>query len=264
MLPEHDHPARVEKQLKDLTKKYFNQETASRQTYFLQPLSEVHTDEQYGGTIYATPKVLIIAFITMGIIVLLTACINFINLATAQSVQQAKEIGIRKTLGSLQYQLMVQFMSETFVLTVLASLVGYFLADWFVAAFNGYLSVVINYGLTLDITILYFLLGLSLMITLLAGYYPARVLASYRTIEALKQIITQKSSGSAGKISLRKTLVVTQFVISQLLIIGTIIVAMQMHYFRSRDLGFAKEGIMVVYMPGEDQQKLEVFRNEMK
>ncbi len=262
-LSEQDDPARVEKQLVAFTHKYFNEETASRQTYYLQPLTAVHTDEQYEGTLYAAPRILIIAFVTMGLIVLLTACINFVNLATAQSVKRAKEIGIRKTLGSLKYQLIIQFMGETFLLTILASLVAFFLADWFAGVFNQYLSVVTDYGLTLDISILYFLLGLSLFITLLAGYYPAQILASYRPVEALKQSISQKNTGFAGLFSLRKTLVVAQFVISQLLIIGTLVVAMQMHYFRNLDLGFAKEGIMVVFTPGEDQQKLEVLRNEL-
>ncbi len=123
----------------------------------------------------------------------------------------------------------------------------------------------IDFGLTLDISILYFLIGLSVLITLLAGYYPARILSGFHPIEALKQTISQKSTGFSGHFSLRKTLVVTQFVISQLLIIGTIIVALQMRYFHNRDLGFAQEGISITFIPnGKDTQKKEVFRNELK
>ncbi len=263
-LPENASPAQIESRLPAFVSKYVNQETAAKKSYTLQPLSDIHTNEQYGGTLYATPQVLILAFIIMGIIVLLTACINFVNLATAQSVKRAKEIGIRKTLGSQRYQLILQFVGETFVQTAIAAIFGFLLADWFVGIFNQYISSVLDFGLTLDASILYFLVGLSLFVTLLAGYYPAKVLAGYRPVEALKQSIVQKSNGFASKFSLRKTLVVTQFVISQLLIIGTIIVALQMHHFRNQELGFRKDGIKMIYMPEEENsQNREIFRNEL-
>ena len=263
LLPESESPERVESQLVAFTDKYHDAEEAAKQSYHLQALSEVHTDEDYDGTVYATPTMLIGAFIVMGIIVLLTACINFINLATAQSVRRAKEIGIRKTLGSGRSQLMLQFLSETLLITLLAAGVALLLADWFLAAFSQYLSVVIHTDYTVDITIIYFLVALCLVITLLAGYYPARVLSGFRPVDALKQSMSQPKSGFAGKFSLRKTLVVTQFVISQLLIIGTIVVSMQMRYLREQDLGFRQDDMAVVYMPENDEQKLETFRNRI-
>nr|WKN38898.1 ABC transporter permease [Tunicatimonas sp. TK19036] len=262
-LPEGQSPAQFEERLAIIPEKYFKGEDASRHTYLLQPLPEVHTDEQYGGTNYPAPAILIVAFVTMGIIVLLTACINFINLATAQSVKRAKEIGIRKALGSLKWQLMLQFMSETFLLSLIASVLAYAIAREFVQVFNQYLSVVIDYGLTLDMSVLYFLVGLILVVTCMAGYYPARVLSGFRPVEALKQSINAKQAGFAGKFSLRKTLVVTQFVISQLLIIGTIIVASQMRYVRERDLGFATDDVAVLFVPGGDVQGRETFRNKL-
>lgn len=262
-LAENYPKERLEDQLKGFVDKYFNEETATRRTYHLQPLAEVHTDEVYEGTTYATPSVLIIAFVTMGIIVLLTACINFINLATAQSVKRAKEIGIRKALGSLKRQLVIQYMSETLLLTVAASLIGLYLAHEFVQAFNQYLSVVIDFGLKIDNSVIYFLILLCLLITFLAGYYPAHVLASFRPAEALKQSITAKNTGFAGKFSLRKLLVVVQFVISQVLILGTIVVAMQMRYVHERDLGFKKDNMVIVFIPENDQQKIETLRNQI-
>ncbi len=169
---------------------------------------------RYEGTNYATPAILIVAFITMGLIVLLTACINFINLATAQSVRRAREIGIRKTLGGLKSQLMLQFMGETFLLTLIATVIALLIAEWFVDVFNQYLLAVIDYGLTIDPEVVYFLIAICGVITLLAGYYPARVLAGFRPIEALRQTLSHKNTGFAGTFSLRKTLIVTQFVIS--------------------------------------------------
>ena len=263
LLPESENPSKLESQLVGFKDKYHDEEKAAKQSYYLQPLPEVHTDEQYEGTIYATPAILIGAFVTMGVIVLLTACINFINLATAQSVRRAKEIGIRKTLGGVRSQLMLQFLVETLAITLLAAVVAFLLAEWFVDAYNQYLSPVIDFGLAIDGSVVYFVVALCLVITLLAGYYPARVLSGYRPVEALKQSMNQPKSGFAGKFSLRKVLVVTQFVISQLLIIGTIVIAMQMRYVRNLDLGFRKDDMAVVYVPENDQQKLEAFRNRI-
>ncbi len=263
LLSELASPAKLESQLVAFKDKYYNEEEAPKHSYYLQALSAVHTDEDYGGTIYATPAILIGAFILMGIIVLLTACINFINLATAQSVQRAKEIGIRKTLGGVRSQLMLQFLGETFLITLLAAGASLLLADWFVNSFNQYMSVVIHTELAINTTIIYFLLALCLVITFLAGYYPARVLSGFRPVDALKQSISQQKSGFAGRFSLRKTLVVTQFVISQLLIIGTIVVSMQMRYLQSQDLGFRQDDMAVVSIPENDKQKLETFRNRI-
>ena len=263
LLPKSETPTQVETQLVAFKDKYLDEEEAAKQSYYLQPLPDVHTDEDYGGTMYATPAILVSAFIMMGIIVLLTACINFINLATAQSVRRAKEIGIRKTLGGVRSQLMIQFLSETFLITLLAAGAALLLADWFVSSLNQYMSVVIHTELAIDITVVYFLLTLCLAVTLLAGYYPARILSGFRPVEALKQSMTQQKGGFAGKFSLRKTLVVTQFVISQLLIIGTIVVAMQMRHMRSQDLGFRQDDMAVVSIPENDAQKLDAFRSQI-
>ena len=263
LLSDKETPAQVETQLVAFKDKYLEEEQAAKQSYHLQALPDVHTDEDYGGTTYATPAILVSAFIVMGIIVLLTACINFINLATAQSVRRAKEIGIRKTLGGVRSQLMLQFLSETFLITLLAAGVALLIADWFVSALNQYMSVVIHTELAIGSTVVYFLLALCLAVTLLAGYYPARVLSGFRPVDALKQTMSQQKSGFAGKFSLRKVLVVTQFVISQLLIIGTIVVSMQMRYIRSQDLGFRQDDMAVVYIPENDRLKLEAFRNKI-
>ena len=262
-LPKNYSPARFDAALVPFKNKYLDKEDAAQQTYHIQPLSEVHTDEKYGGTLYATPSILIIAFIIMGVIVLVTACINFINLATAQSLKRAKEIGIRKTLGSRNWQLLVQFMSETMLVVVIAAGLAIFLADRFLDAFNQYLSFIVDIGLHIDRTIIVFLSTLILVITFLAGYYPARVMAGYQPIQALKQGIKAKNTGFGNRFSLRKVLVVTQFTFSQFLIIGTIIVATQMKFFHNRNLGYRKEGILTLKMPENDPQKLSVFRNQV-
>ncbi len=262
-LPKGYDPTELENRLGMLVEKNYTEDRAARRSYHLQPLPEVHTDERYGGTMYATPSILIIAFVTMAIIVLLTACINFINLSTAQSVKRAKEIGIRKALGSRKRQIVLQFMGETFIIAAVASLLAVVIAGEFADAFNQFLLVVLDYGLALDASVIYFLVGLVLMVTLLAGYYPARILAGFKPTEALKQSMTAKNTGFAGKFSLRKTLVVTQFVISQLLIIGTIVVSSQMSFVRESDLGFATDDIAVVFIPQKEEQNLDTFRDKI-
>jgi putative ABC transport system permease protein len=259
-LPENLTAARFDVSLVPFKNKYLPADYAKRITYHPQPLKQVHTDERYGGTLYATPGILVIAFIVMGSIILLTACINFVNLATAQSIKRSKEIGIRKTLGSKKWELMARFLGETFVLTALASVLAVLMADWFLDSFNNYLSFIVDFGLQIDWTVIIFLFVLALFITIAAGFYPAKVMASFKPILALKNGVRSKNTGFSNRFSLRKALVVTQFIVTQILIIGTVVVATQMDYFYSKDLGYRKEGVLTVEIPGNDQQKLERFK----
>lgn len=262
-LPENYSPLQFDKDLVAFKNKYLDKESASRETYHAQPLKTVHTDTRYGGTLYATPSILLIAFIAMAAIILLTSCINFINLATAQSLNRAKEIGIRKTLGSRKWQLALGFMCETFLLVAIATIIAVVLSDWSLKAINQYLSFIVIFDLHFDYTIFFFLIALSLVITFLAGFYPAKIMAGYKPIEALKNSIKAKHAGFANRFSLRKALVVTQFLITQSLIICTIVVASQIKYFYNKDLGYRKAGIETIEMPSNDQNKINVFRNQV-
>ncbi|RYY18251.1 MAG: FtsX-like permease family protein [Chitinophagaceae bacterium] len=240
--------------------KYLEPQYAKTTTYHAQPLKEVHTDELYGGTLYATPGILVVAFIIMGAIVLLTACINFINLATAQSLKRAKEIGVRKTLGSSKWQLMARFMGETLVLNIVAAMIAIALADWFLDAFNNYMSFVVDFNLHISSDVIIFLFLLLILVTFLAGFYPAKIMSSYQPILALKSAIRARNTGFSNLFSLRKALVIVQFVVTQLLIIGTVVVATQMNYFYNKETGYRKEGMLTVEMPSNDIQKLTRFR----
>ncbi|MDO9374297.1 MAG: ABC transporter permease [Ferruginibacter sp.] len=255
--------ASFDKALVNFKNKYLDADKAKSHTYHPQPLLEVHGDERYGGTYYATPGVLILAFIIMGVIVLLTSCINFVNLAIVQSLKRAKEIGIRKTLGSGKSSIMLRFMGETFVLISIASVIAIFLAHYFLNAFNEYLSFIVELDLHIDGTIILFLLALAVLITLAGGYYPARLMASIHPIQALKHSIKAKHTGFTSRFSLRKFLVITQFTVSQLLIIGTVVVATQMKFFKNRDLGYERDSILTIQLPENDRQKLNVFRNKL-
>ncbi|MBE7178148.1 MAG: ABC transporter permease [Mucilaginibacter polytrichastri] len=249
--------------LRVMKNKYVGRQKAARQTWHAQPLRDVHSDELYGGTFYATPSVLIFAFVIMGVIVLATACINFINLATAQSLKRAREIGIRKTLGSSRAQIILRFMGETGILVLLSTALALVLASWFLSAFNRYLSFIVDIDLKIDTSVLLFLGVLTLAITLLSGYYPARIMSGYKPVKVLKAASFVPGSGFGGGFSFRKFLIVTQFVVSQLLIVGTIIIAKQMNYFHTRDLGYEKKNVVTVDLPENDAVKRSALRSRL-
>ena len=173
---------------------------------------------------------------------MLLATINFINLTTAQASQRAKEIGVRKTMGSTKKQLMLQFLSETFLLTLLAAFVSVGLTPLLLKMFAGFIPQGLHFNVLQQPGILLFLLVLVMVVSLLAGFYPAVVLSSFNPILVLKKnIFNSKGAGSA---SLRKTLTVAQFVIAQVFIIATLIVSRQIHYSLTADMGFKKEAIL--------------------
>jgi len=266
-LPKGYDPAQLEVALNQVKYRYLNEDLAERRTYYLQALTDVHTEALYGGTFFATPKPLLVALISMGLIVLVAGGINFINLSTAQAIRRSKEIGIRKALGSRKRQLIIQFLGETAILCTFAALVAVGLADLFLDAANQYMAPLSRYvpmTFTLDITVIYFLIGLVAIITVVAGYYPARVLSGYQPVKALKQSIRAANVGFKSRFSLRKALVVVQFTIAQFLLLGTIIVATQMDFFRKQDMGFVKDGIVVVDLPNRDRAPQGQFRQELR
>lgn len=172
-------------------------------------------------------------------------------------------MGIRKTLGGRNWQLILRSMGETLLLVVIASVIAGFLSNIFLHSINQYLAFIVEFDLHFDYSLIFFLIALALIITFLAGFYPAKILAGYKPIEALKNMIKAKNSGFGNRFSLRKGLVVTQFFITQLLLICTIVVASQIKYFYSKDLGYRKAGIFTVEMPSNDQNKINIFRNHV-
>lgn len=208
--------------------------------YKLQPLSDVHFNGSYGG---AMEKRNLWILSVVGLFLIITACVNFINLATAQALKRSKEVGVRKVLGGLRSQLFWQFMVETGIITfvgiALATVVAYMLHPSINLMFDIRLSV----DLLSDPALLFFVVGLGIAITLFAGYYPGLVLAGFKPVAALKgRSLPQR----AGGFNTRRVLIVTQFAISQVLIIGMIVVMSQLQFARQSDLGFAKDAIVMV------------------
>lgn len=214
----------------------------------LEPLNEIHFDERYGNFNGRTfSKDLIFALSIIGIFLLVIACVNFINLTTARAVNRAREVGVRKVLGGNRSQLVFQFLGETGVTTLLAllgSVVVVFICLPFV---NNLLEIHLSISLLLSTEFILFMILAFVVVTFLSGFYPALVLSGFKSVNVLKSSIGVNNKD----ISFRRALVVFQFMIAQALIIGTLVVASQMDYFRNADMGFNKEAVINADFPGD-------------
>jgi putative ABC transport system permease protein len=261
LLREGADPAEAEARFPALLQKYMSADDAAKRSHLLQPLRELHFDDRYGNYSRRAPsKVAILSLSLVGLFLLLTACINFINLTTAQSVKRSKEVGVRKVLGAGKGQLIRQFMAETVLLTVAAIGVAVILTEIFFPSLLQLMDLRISFSWFIDPTLPLFLLGLTLLVSLLAGFYPALVLSDFQPILALKNKI---SGNPSSGLSLRRGLIVFQFVISQVLIIGTLVVARQLDYFRTQPLGYVAEAIVTVSVPRAEPTRLQTFRTQL-
>ncbi|WP_343674556.1 ABC transporter permease [Chitinophaga sp.] len=249
-------PTTLEAQFPRFVTSHYREQEKKKYTYtqlFLQPLSAMHMDADYDlpYTNRLAPRELW-SLGLIGIFLLLVACINFINLATAQSVNRAKEVGVRKALGSNRLQLLKQFLLETGLITLLALIMGTTLAVIAMPSLGHILGKTIAVtGSSLPVIIL-FLIFTGILVTFLAGFYPGLVLSGFNPVMALKsRINTQKKGG----VSLRRGLVIFQFVIAQLLVIATLVVVKQMHYFRNKSMGFKKDAVLLIDLPSDSALK---------
>lgn len=246
MLEPGTKPEDINRQFGDFVKKYEDKEGKDVLRRWLQPLHEIHHDTRFSNFSYKTigrESLWAIALVALFLIV--TACINFINLTTAVAVKRSKEVGIRKVLGSQRTQLIFQHLGETGLITFLALLVSVGLAELGLRSLNIYMDLNLHIHLY-DQRIILFLGTIWLAVTITSGLYPAFLMSGFSPIYALKNKISNRSSGG---FQLRRSLVVFQFVISQFLIVGTIILLSQMKYFNAKDLGFRKEAILTIPIP---------------
>lgn len=256
ILPAGSSEQRFNSQLAAFAKRHIPPPYNKTTSLQLQPLSDMHYNTQldvYGGHRFSRQLITVISLI--GLFLLIIACVNFINLATAQAVNRSKEVGIRKVLGSGRPQLVLQFMSETFILTLSALLIGTVAAACCLGLLNQLLESQLSIGLLFRPAVVVFLLLTLIGVTLLAGFYPALVLSGFNPIEALRNKI---KAGRASGISLRRVLVVSQFCIAQFLLIGTLVLIAQMDYFKNKPLGFNKDEVITVPFPGDSLGRVKV------
>jgi putative ABC transport system permease protein len=210
-------------------------------TLFLEPLRDVYLystrDNSKSGNIYN-----VYIFSLIAVFILLIACINFINLTTARSAERAREVGIRKVVGAARFQLARQFIGESIVICLMAFIIAILLCSLLLPLFNHLAGKQVSTPFFYHPLYIISLFFIAIAIGVIAGFYPALVLSSFKPVSVLKG---RFASGTRG-ILLRKGLVVFQFIISIILIVGTVIVYTQLNYMRSQDLGFSKDQTMVI------------------
>ncbi|MBZ0246013.1 MAG: ABC transporter permease [Cyclobacteriaceae bacterium] len=246
MLEAGTPPDAINNRFPAFVKKYETQREERSLKRWLQPLQEINYDSRFGNYRYTTvSKTSILAMGVVALFLLITACINFINLSTAVAVKRSKEVGIRKVLGSQRLQLMGQYLAETGMITLVALLISVGLSELALIQLNAFLDINLHVDFT-DLRLITFLVGVWAVVSLASGFYPALLLSGFSPALALKNKITNRSTGG---FALRRSLVVFQFVISQLLIVGTVILLAQMNFLESKDLGFSKDAVINVPIP---------------
>ncbi|WP_317043877.1 ABC transporter permease [Mucilaginibacter xinganensis] len=238
----------------DKRKKGYNYEL------FVEPLKDIYMDTYRGAPVNGNMSN-VYTFSIIAIFILLIACINFINLTTARATERAKEVGIRKVVGALKNQLTVQFLGESIIICLISFFVSVLLSMLLLPLFNQLAGKIISHSI-IEHGYIFILFAISVAIGFIAGVYPALVLTNF----SITSILKGKFSTSAKGIFLRKGLVVVQFTISIVLIVGTIIVYNQLNFMRSQSLGFQKDQMLIVDFNGDSvvQSMSETLKNELK
>lgn len=252
----------LQAQLPQLSKKYAEFSTWAVNAFNVQPFSDLHFNAETGIFDFSRDPAhlpTLITLIFVAILLLVIAAINFINLETAQAVRRAKEVGVRKVLGSTRSRLVMQFLCEGFLITLFAILLAVPLTEMGLISFSEFVPKGVQLSF---ISIAPFLLFTVFFIGLLASAYPAFVLSSFLPALALKN---QSGSSSQSRTAyLRKMLIIFQFSFAQVLIIGTLVVGWQIRYMLNKDLGFKKDAVVYFYTPWyEKSEKTQLLKNEL-
>lgn len=253
-------PTELEQQLPEFVTKIWDAELNQTMNLKLLPLPELYHDLT-GAHVYA--------YILLGVaaIILLIASINFMNLTTARSLERAREIGMRKVLGALRPQLIKQFLMESMMIAILALVAGVGLVELFLPIFNSLYDLALRIDYTGDLLNMSALLGLAATVGVLAGSYPSLVLARFQPADSLRG--SNKSAVSG--LRLRYAMVITQFALAVILIIGTVAMWQQLQYMKQANLNFDKENVVALTVRDDDFQdeaaariRLESFKNELR
>ena len=224
------------------------------------PITNIHLYSESTGELESTGNVTYIyIYGLIGVIILFIAIFNFVNLATAHSATRAKEVGVRKIIGSTKRSLVLQFMIESIIVSLLATFFAIILVSVFTPSFIDLVGKDLAYGLTTSYLGILAIVGMALLVGLLAGGYPAMVLSAFKPVEVFKG--SARSGVKSGW--LRSLLVTVQFTASIVIIIGTVVIYNQIDYMLSKNLGFDKEQILVVKRPDWLNKNLDVFKNDL-
>ncbi|MHA4742366.1 ABC transporter permease [Dyadobacter sp. MSC1_007] len=251
-----DFKAAFEKQMPAFATKYYGPDGKVFH-YHLQDLADVHFNIDYGGKIkYYT----IVLLATVGLLLVLIACFNFINLSTARAFKRSKEVGVRKVLGISQSQVFWLFIQETALLTAIAGSVAMILAKVFAPLLSQWIGTNIPINVVEDTLLLAFCLGLFVFVVLMAGVYPALIVSRFNPVKAIKGLLKENNRSF---FSVRKTLVVAQFSISFVLIAVSTLIILQSDYLKNKDLGINKDLILHIGLPETETSRLTALKNEL-
>ncbi len=242
-LSEGSNAMTTQRSLNSNGKKYYG-DVAKYYDHKLQPLADMHFDARYDGKINLSVLWILGG---VGIFLVVIACINFVNLATAQALKRGKEIGIRKVLGSTYKQIFWQFISETALVTFASSLLALMLVALLLPMLNNWThSYNFRLAMLFQLELLYFWLIAVVAVVFCAGFYPAVIISGFNPVVALK---SKLSTQQVGGIGLRRILITVQLVIAQVLVIGTLVLIFQLRFFMNADLGFDKNTVITLTLP---------------
>ncbi|RDB05406.1 ABC transporter permease [Runella aurantiaca] len=228
-------------------------------TYLLEPLADVHLySEAQGGMSAAGDITYVYIFLVIALLILVIAATNYMNLTTARATERAKEVGMRKVLGAFRRQLFWQFLSESLVLTLVALALSLAAAAAFLPSFNQLSQRQLSFNVLFQPIGILSLTGIWLLVSFVAGSYPALALSYFQPIKVLKGAFKNTASG----LLLRKSLIVLQFIISVFLIVSTLVVNNQMNYIQNKKLGYDKQHIIALPTDGRINKNLKALKNE--
>ncbi|MEP0006890.1 MAG: ABC transporter permease [Balneola sp.] len=237
---------KIESYLPEFSSLYYGEDNSYMNAFSLQPLSDIHLRSNLQNELSSNFDITYIyIFLAISGFILIIACINFMNLATASSMKRIKEVGMRKTLGAEKSQLIRQFLSESLLMTTLSLAIAVFIVEAVLPYFNIIAEKSIEFSLFSSWEPIVVFIGLILVVGTISGSYPAFYLSSFRPIQSLKG---EKARQSFSSIFFRRGLVVFQFFISTGLIFGTVIVTQQLDFLKNSKLGFDKEEVLMIQM----------------
>ncbi|HEY9048144.1 MAG TPA: ABC transporter permease [Ohtaekwangia sp.] len=226
---------------------------------FIQRFSDYYLHGEFKNGVISGGRIeRVQVFSAIAILVLVIACINFMNLTTAQSEKRSKEVGLRKTIGAIRWQVALQFFCETLLIVFTASLLGLLICSISLPVFSQIIGKTLSLDL-LSLQSIIILLSIVMLTGLIAGSYPAIYLSGFQPAQVLKG----KMKPGRGSFALRKILVVSQFTLSIVLIAGTLVINKQMDYIESKDIGLEREGIIYLRMKGDMRSHVDAIKSEL-
>jgi putative ABC transport system permease protein len=243
-----------------LVEKYYEAEDDSKTSFFAEPVTEMHFSQNYADD--SVSKIFLNGLIYIGLIILVLASLNFINLETAQAINRAKEVGIRKTIGGSRGELILQFLSETFLLVLISTVLAMVFVEGLRLSFASYLPKAFTLDFLSNVNLIFYL-SFPLALTLVTGIYPSLILSGYQAQRALKGEFSKSGKFSLG-VFLRKNLTVLQFASSIAFIILVLVLNSQLRFVTSQPLGFDKEAVLYTSLPFmSDPDKMLQLQNRL-